>query len=290
MPVTVLKPIEGPNAGYAAASAMLRAMEQDEHRRATLDWRILLGLSITSVWMIAGLYYLSVIVGWNNFVGLPTADIGSFFEGAFAPLAFLWLVIGHFMQQKEITANTRAISMQEKSTRRLELHSRRDSYFKLLTLVQDQLGSIAGFQYLSVFGPTGTGEMSSEEFSQLRSEASTGDHSLFIRRLIAKAAESRDEPDVVQDIFYGTDIRTRHSENFKRTFARLLQAAEPVDTDGMLRDALLDGSSSGLLYRILLYVSGEASMDPVSGERNTSISVRMGEAEAYAPKTSRGGE
>jgi hypothetical protein len=253
--------------------AMLRPMEEEQHKPAAIDWRILLGLSITSVWMVAGLYYLSVVVGWNTFLGLPTADIGSFFEGAFAPLAFLWLVIGHFMQQKEITANTRAISMQEQSTRRLELHSRRDSYFKLLTLVQDQLGSIAGFQYLSVFGPTGTGEMSSEEFAGLRSEASTGDHSLFIRMLISKAAEHREEPDRVREFFYGTEIRTRHSENFKRTFRRLLEAADPVDTDGMLRDALLDGSSSGLLYRVLLYVSGEGGMDPISGQRTASINL-----------------
>jgi hypothetical protein len=43
------------------------------------------------------------VVGLNSFVTLHTADIGSFLVGAFAPLAFLWLVIGHFMQQKVIT-------------------------------------------------------------------------------------------------------------------------------------------------------------------------------------------
>ena len=67
-----------------------------------MDWRIVFGLLVTIGWISAGLMYLMAIVGWNNFVLLPTADIGSFLEGAFAPLAFLWLVIGHFMQQKEI--------------------------------------------------------------------------------------------------------------------------------------------------------------------------------------------
>ena len=244
---------------------MLRPMDTDDSPRGHVDWRVLLGLGITVVWIAAGLYYLSVVVGWRRFVSLPTADIGSFFEGAFAPLAFLWLVIGHFMQQKEITANTRAISMQERSTRRLELHSRRDSYFKLLTLVQDQLGSIAGFLYLSVFGSTGTGKISDEEFSQLRSEASTGDHSLFIRRLISEAASNRDNPELVHEIFYGTETRCRHSENFKRTFARLMEAAAPVDTEGMLHDALLHGSASGILYRILRHVSGEEELDPLTG-------------------------
>lgn len=244
-------------------------MDNEEPKRG-VDWRILLGLGITSAWVGAGLYYLSSVVGWPSFVHLPTADIGSFFEGAFAPLAFLWLVIGHFMQQKEITANTRATRMQERTTRRLELHSRRDSYFKLLTLVQDQLGSIAGFQYLSVFGSTGTGEVSSEEFSRLRSEASTGDHSLFIRRLITAAVERRENHAAMEELFYGTEIRQRHTENFKRTFRRLLDAAEPVDTEGMLTSALLDGSASGLLYRILRQVSGEEAMDPISGITLTS--------------------
>lgn len=216
-----------------------------------LDWRIAFGLSVTTLWIGAGLVYLAQIVGWDNFLSLPTADIGSFFEGAFAPLAFLWLVIGHFMQQKEITANTRAISMQERSTRRLELHSRRDSYFKLLTLVQEQLGSIAAFHYISVFGMTGTGEISQEEFAQLRSQASTGDHALFIRRMTSAAVAQRENPEALIDLLYGTDIRRRHAENFKRIFARLLQAAEAVDTELMVREALMEGSAAGLYYRIL---------------------------------------
>ena len=32
--------------------------------------------------------------------------IGNFLEGAFAPLAFLWLVLGLFMQQRELSNNT----------------------------------------------------------------------------------------------------------------------------------------------------------------------------------------
>ena len=123
-----------------------------------MDWRVVFGLAITIVWTTTGLTYLTAVVGMNNFVHLPTADIGSFLEGAFAPLAFLWLVIGHFMQQREIASNTKAIGIQEQSARRLEVHSQRDSYFKLLNLVQDQLGAIAGFHYMSVCGPTGTGD------------------------------------------------------------------------------------------------------------------------------------
>ena len=246
---------------------MLNAMEEEHHKIPPLDWRIVFGLVVTSIWIGAGLVYLASIVGWGAFVSLPTADIGSFFEGAFAPLAFLWLVIGHFMQQKEITANTRAITMQERSTRRMELHSRRDSYFKLLNLVQDQLGNIAAFHYISAFGPTGTDEMDMDEFSQLRGEASMGDPLLFVRRMVSACAAIREDEPALKELLYGTDVRTRHSENFKNTFGRLIRASKSVDTDGMVHDALVEGSVSGIYYRILMHVSGEESFDPISGQR-----------------------
>ncbi|MBK6737033.1 MAG: hypothetical protein IPG64_03615 [Haliea sp.] len=226
-----------------------------------MDWRVALGLSITILWFTAGLTYLLGIVGPNNFIHLPTADIGSFLEGAFAPLAFLWLVIGHFMQQKEISANTRAIKLQEQSARRLELHSRQDSYFKLLTLVQQQLGAIAGFHYMSVCGPTGTGEISAEEFTEQRAISATGDHAWFIRKMIALAIGDLRDKDIMHEIFFSTPIRTRHSENFVRTFAKLLKTAEEVDTDDMVADALLNGSAEGLYYRIIRSAKGELTLD-----------------------------
>lgn len=230
-----------------------------------MDWRVAFGLGVTITWISAGLLYLLGIVGWDNFLHLPTADIGSFLEGAFAPLAFLWLVIGHFMQQKEITANTKAINLQEMSARRLELHSQRDSYFKLLSLVQDQLGSIAGFHYMSVCGPTGTGEITQEEFSEQRSHATTGDHAWFIRKMITLAMSHREDDEQMREIFFGTEVRRRHSENFSSTFSRLLDAARQVDTEDMVTHALLYGSAAGMLYRVIRHARGDEAMDPITG-------------------------
>lgn len=230
-----------------------------------VDWRVAFGLSVTLVWITTGLVYLLLVVGWGNFVYLPTADIGSFLEGAFAPLAFLWLVIGHFMQQKEITANTKAISIQEQSARRLEVHSQRDSYFKLSELVQEQLGTIAAFHYMSVCGPTGTGEITGDEFTEQRHRTATGDHSWFIRKMISLAVTNREEMTQLCEIFYGTDVRERHSENFVHTFSKLLKNAEAVDTDDMVVDALLNGSASGLLFRIIQHVRGEERIGELMG-------------------------
>ncbi len=232
----------------------------------SMDWRVAFGLSVTVLWISAGMAYLLGIVGAGNFIHLPTADIGSFLEGAFAPLAFLWLVIGHFMQQKEISANTRAIKLQEQSARRLELHSRQDSYFKLLSLVQDQLGAIAGFHYMSVCGPTGTGEVTSLEFTEQRAHAASGDHAWFIRKMIALVAGDIGNEDRMQEIFFSTPVRTRHTENYSRTFKKLLNAARAVDTEDMVTDALLNGSAAGLLYRIILHVKGEIRLDMTLGQ------------------------
>ena len=77
--------------------------------RETLDWRIRLGLSLTGAWLVLGVAYLSQSIGWVNIHRLPADELGSFLEGAFAPLAFLWLVIGYFLQQRELQLNSAAL-------------------------------------------------------------------------------------------------------------------------------------------------------------------------------------
>jgi hypothetical protein len=66
-------------------------------------------------------------------------------------------------------------------------------------------------------------------------------------------------------MLFGTEIRTRHSNNFTQTFSKLLSAAQAVDTDDMLTNALLWGSAAGIYYRIIRHGSGEEPMYPVTG-------------------------
>jgi hypothetical protein len=58
------------------------------------DWRIQFGLLVTVCGLLAGSLYIAGTVGWSRFSDLPIDQTGNFLEGAFAPLAFLWLVIG----------------------------------------------------------------------------------------------------------------------------------------------------------------------------------------------------
>ena len=102
------------------------------HRLRQTDWRIILGAVVTALWIAGGLSYL-----WGTSpYDIPLETLGSFLEGAFAPLAFLWLVIGLFIQQKELADNTEVLRQQSihaaEQTRAMaaaELNARQQAYF-----------------------------------------------------------------------------------------------------------------------------------------------------------------
>ena len=54
-----------------------------------------------------------------------------------------------------------------------------------------------------------------------------------------------------RELFFGTEIRTRHSETILRTYKRLIESARDCDPDGIITDALL-GGAHGTLYQIIL--------------------------------------
>ena len=158
--------------------------ESSAETNRRIDRRILLGFLVSAIWITAGAVYIFGVVGWSNFIGGGMANLGSFLEGAFAPLAFLWLVLGHFIQHTEISSNTRAIKLQERNAQQLEFQSRRDTFFRMMDMVHDQLGNVIGFLYYSIEGPTGTGNMTVDQFAEERTKSSMGDYGLFIRHMI----------------------------------------------------------------------------------------------------------
>ena len=87
---------------------------------AAMDWRILFGLIVTTAWLFMGSYYIFILKGWAEFLSQDQGDMGSFLEGAFAPLAFLWLVVGFFLQQQQLHENTSTIKKQLEEMRATE--------------------------------------------------------------------------------------------------------------------------------------------------------------------------
>jgi hypothetical protein len=217
---------------------------------------------ITSFWLGSGLFYLGAHIGWGQFFDLPLDSLGSFLEGAFAPLAFLWLVIGYFLQKKELSENTTAIQKQhiemQKSAKHAAiqaasiqtsvLHSQQQSFLSIYEMVRVSIGSVVGMLYMSSQGQGGTALVSPEEMSRLWSEMANGDVELFARRFLV--VNARGEQDMC-DLLYGTEIRARHSNNFTRQFSRLIDNAKACDPDGMVVDAVSD-SAHGRLYEIIL--------------------------------------
>lgn len=223
-----------------------------------MDWRISLGLFFSVVWTVVLLAYLSGAVGWANMADLPIEKLGGFLEGSFAPLAFLWFVLGYFSQQKELRQNTEAIKMQyveiqksadqatiqAEATRDTAFHARQESFLRTYEIVKEQLGSIIGFLYISSQGSIGAGIVPPEKISLLWGTMST-DPEIFSRKLMELSFLHGQV--YGYKLMFGTEIRTRHTDTFMSNFERLLEAARDSDTNGMMEDAV-KGSGHGHLY------------------------------------------
>lgn len=229
------------------------------------DWRIYLGMAVSLVWLLLGFLYIANAVGWSNFTDLPADQMGSFLEGAFAPLAFFWLVIGYFLQQEELQQNTAALKAQAREIERSaeqaaiqsekmvesELHARQEAFLRIAQNVKGQLGAIAGLLFISSQGAANEdGSITREEQSALFTQLNTADTEVFSRRLLELNLATEDLEERFK-YFYGTPVRARHCNNFIFTFERLMRRAERVDTENMIADAL-SASSHGLVYRVML--------------------------------------
>ncbi len=243
-----------------------------------------LGFFLTATWLGLGFTY-AFGVGWDS---LQSADaLGSFLEGAFAPLAFLWLVIGYFLQQSELARNTDALEMQLAEIRRQsehsvvqaeaiaasEFHARQQAFLDLTKIVYEHLGAIAGLLYISVYGAAPGGHVANEEIAELFGQKNLNDHEIFSRRLLTAYLSAGSERDQF-NLFYGTEIRARHANNFVFTFERLVQKAHECDPDDLIADAI-KGSGHGFLYKVIKSVQEKAPPELRDIER-TGRDIRFG--------------
>lgn len=257
--------------------------------RRGLDWRVWLGLGLTFTWLSLGALFL-IMSGDGPSLLHDAGALGSFLEGAFAPLAFLWLVIGYFLQQRELSQNTEALRLQFQEVRRQveqatiqsraiaanEQHARQDTFLSISQQVNYQLGTIAGFLFLSSQGAAGTGAVDSEEISELFRQLTRGDPQVFSLRLLNLAVNA--EGSEAHELFYGTPTRARHSNNFIHTFDRLVNRAEECDPEGMIAEALRL-NTHGLVHQIMLRERQDASPDLADPDRTgTYLNIAAGSA------------
>ena len=228
------------------------------------DWRIWFGLASTLFWLWLGLMYIAIVVGFGNFLVQPADALGSFLEGAFAPLAFLWLVIGFFLQQRELRQNNSAILLQyEQMRRQVEyagasaraieanaLHQEQETLLLVASHVHRQLGSVLGLLWMSSYGPGTEAQADEAQIADLWSRLGAGDSEAFARQCLAIYFRNRDDRARIWSFFLGTPIRTRHSETIVECYGRVLESARGCDPKGIITSALL-GSGCGQVYRVI---------------------------------------
>ena len=230
----------------------------------TLDWRIGFDMGLTVFWLTTLSIYIAGTIGWANIGQTPIERPGSFLEGAFAPpLAFLWLVIGYFLQKKKLMQNTNAIKMQyieiqksaaqaeiqSKAIKATELHARKVSSLRIAESVKQKLGAIMDFLYLSSQASGSSGDVAQDKIADLWAVMNQNDPEVFSRSMMQ--IHFLHGENYAFKLFYGTVIRTRHSENFVFNMERLIMAAEECDDDGMILDSLL-GSAHGFIYEKMM--------------------------------------
>jgi hypothetical protein len=216
------------------------------------DWRIWFGLVVTFIWIGGGLWFVIGSVAADPTQTLTLGVIGNFLEGAFAPLAFLWLVLGLFMQQRELANNTemlrRSSEQSEKQTQAIaatEMNARQETFFKIAESVKHQLAGITGMLFAGGLGPVGSNRFSRAEIADMFQKASSGDTEIFAREFLSMEYM---EEGGIGSLLYDTDIRRSHTRNYRRTYERLVQLARGCDVDSIIVDSL-NQSGFGLLYR-----------------------------------------
>lgn len=242
------------------------------------DWRIQYGIVLTVFWFFFLFLYIARNVGWGSFLDLPIEEMGTFLEGAFAFLAFLWLVIGLFIQQSVLAENNQELRRNnlhsEKQTTAIaatEMNARQETFFKIADSTRRQLGSISGLLFVSSQGPVGNNSYNSEDMAKLWEQFAGGDVEVFSRLFLTMSAISSTD---LLDLFYGTKLRRRHSENFLVSYDRLIELAKGCDTDNIILDSLIY-SAHGLLNTRMRELHPDIEFKSISGTNTAAYLERI---------------
>ena len=214
--------------------------ESDSRTQPKRDWLIALGIFVTIVWVMGGVIY----VGYTGLAVLldEGADtIGGFLEGFFAPLAFLWLVIGLFIQQRELATNTKVLKdtqlVTEQQTRVLaetELRARQSAFFQIADNVRRQTGNLAGMLLESLVDDNGERLVSVEDTLSHWDDHLNGQYERFPALLVKVGPNPNDFGMSQYELFFGTEKRRGFSEEYIRSFRELLRLGRECDPDGTI--------------------------------------------------------
>jgi hypothetical protein len=106
---------------------MADGAKADENKRR-VRWRTWAGLAGTLLWLTLAAWwtFYRPLGTWCIPADMPPNAWGDWAGGTFAPLAFLWLVLGYFQQGEELRDNVKALRLQENALQ-LQVRELKDS-------------------------------------------------------------------------------------------------------------------------------------------------------------------
>jgi len=89
--------------------------------------------------------YIGIMIGiavskWNEVCDMKLNEIGDFLAGVFAPVAFLWLILGYIQQREELKQNTKELENQKE-----ELKKQAEATEKLIEIEKRKLEPVFNF-------------------------------------------------------------------------------------------------------------------------------------------------
>lgn len=235
-------------------------MEQEFNSNLTnlrdRGWLIWLAAVVTILWLLGGFAYI-IHLGVHTFVEQSSDEIGGFLEGFFAPLAFLWLVIGLFIQQRELAQNTAVLKAtnenSEQQTRILEateLRTRQNTFFQIAESVRRQTGNLCGLILTDLDTDHAEPLLSADELSSLWKSHQQGQYEIFPAMFLNPESPTSSLSYGFEALF-GNDLRKGTTEEYMVSFRELLILARESDPNGTLVRTTYQ-TPHGTLYRKML--------------------------------------
>ena len=127
------------------------------------------------------------------------------------------------------------------------MNARQETFFKIAESTRRRLSSIVGLLFLSSQGPIDNDNYTSEHMGDVWKQFAGGNTEIFSRLFLTMPGAG--EVDFF-DLFYGTEIRRRHTDNFLAGFDRLAELAKGYDTDNIILDTLITSDNGYLNVRM----------------------------------------
>jgi hypothetical protein len=124
--------------------------------------------------------------------------------------------------------------------------------------------------FISSQGPIGNNNYKTEDLAEVWKQFAGGDTEIFTRLFLTLPQAEVD----FSDLFYGTEIRRRHTNHFIVGFDRLVELAKGCDTDKIILDSLIN-SAHGMINGRMRLLHPDIKFERIVGTDSIEYLDRM---------------